>query len=72
MFGSKKITLDVNGMSCEKCVARVKKALEGVDGVKSADVNLDKKRAVVKYEGEVSGDTLVKAVTDAGYEAAVA
>jgi len=39
----------VEGMSCEhSCAPKVKEALESIDGVKSADVSFEEKRAVVK------------------------
>lgn len=73
MFGSNKTKLSIEGMSCEKCVARVKKALEAVDGVESADVNLKKASATVKFTGDkVDSNTLIKAVVDAGYKAELA
>lgn len=57
---TKTTVLHVGGMHCQKCVARVKDALEGVDGVVSARVNLEEERAVV--EGTASADQLVSAV----------
>ncbi|MGI6032913.1 MAG: heavy metal translocating P-type ATPase [Coriobacteriales bacterium] len=64
--------LAVEGMMCEHCVAHVTEALEGVDGVEKADVDLDGKSAVVTLAKDVSDDALVKAVVDAGYEAKIA
>jgi len=61
-------TVSISGMMCEHCVAHVKEALEKVDGVRSADVSLEKKNAVVTLNGEVGEEALKKAVTDAGYE----
>lgn len=61
-------TLHVEGMMCQHCVAHVKKALEGVEGVSEAVVDLDAGTAVAKLSGEVSDDTLKAAVVDAGYE----
>ena len=40
--------ISVEGMSCEHCVAAVKSALEKLDGVKAAKVDLKKKTATVK------------------------
>lgn len=60
------IVLKVGGMSCMHCVARVKKALEAVPGVTSADVSLEKGEATVR--GACDIDTAVKAVVDAGYD----
>lgn len=65
-------TLNVEGMMCQHCVAHVKKALEGVDGVEAAEVSLEDKNAVVTLAKDVDDKTLVDAVVDAGYEAAIA
>lgn len=65
-------TLHVEGMMCGHCVAHVKKALEAIDGVTSADVDLDAKRAVVSLDADVADDVLVAAVTEEGYEASMA
>jgi len=68
-----KITLKVDGMSCEHCVRTVTKALQKLDGVKKAKVNLKKGLAEVKYDSEkVGADDLIKAVENAGYKASVA
>ena len=61
-------TLKVEGMMCQHCVAHVKKALEGIEGVASVEVDLKKKIAVVTLLKEVSNETLTKAIVDAGYE----
>lgn len=65
-------TLNVTGMMCQHCVAHVKKALEGVDGVSAVDVNLEAGTATVEAADSVADDALVAAVVEAGYEAAVA
>lgn len=59
-------TLNVEGMHCPKCVAHVKKALEGVAGVEEAVVDLDAKTAVVT--GTAADDALTAAVVEAGFE----
>lgn len=61
--------LHVEGMMCQHCVARVKKALEAVEGVEEALVDLDGKQATVKLSADVADGVLVKAVTDQDYEA---
>ena len=58
--------LKIEGMMCEHCVARVKKALEGVKGATNVEVSLANNNAFV--EGDASNEELVKAVTDAGYK----
>jgi len=59
--------LNIEGMSCAHCSARVEKALNALDGVE-AKVSLEEKTAQVKLTGEVSDETLKKAVEEAGYE----
>ena len=66
----KTVTLPVKGMMCGHCQARVKKALEGVAGVTSADVDLEGDKATVACGTGVSEDALKKAIVDAGYEVA--
>ncbi len=65
--GMKK-TLKIEGMMCQHCVAHVTKALEGVNGVESVDVNLKKKTAEVVLLKDGIDEVLIRAVTEAGYE----
>ena len=60
-------TLEITGMMCGHCEMAVKKALEAVDGVESADVSHEKGTAVVTLNKEVSNDVLKKAVEDKDY-----
>jgi copper chaperone len=62
-------TLKVTGMTCNHCVMSVTKALKQVPGVESADVSLEKAQAVVK--GTADTQTLIKAVKEEGYDAAL-
>ncbi|EDS77338.1 heavy-metal-associated domain-containing protein [Clostridium massiliodielmoense] len=58
--------LNIEGMSCNHCVMHVKNALMEIEGVKTVDVNLEDKFAVV--EGENLDDSKMKAeVEDWGY-----
>lgn len=59
----------VEGMSCNHCKASVEKALNSLNGVSEAKVDLKKKIAVVSLEGEVEDKALMEAVNNAGYEA---
>ena len=63
-----KRTLSIEGMMCGHCEMRVKKALESLDGVKTADVSHESGNAVVSLEGEVTDETLKKAVEDQDYK----
>ena len=64
-----KQTIPVKGMTCAACVARVEKALKGVDGVVSAQVNLATERATVEYVPSQAGiRELREAIIKAGYD----
>ena len=63
--------LSVEGMMCQHCVAHVKKALEGIEGVEEAVVDLDSNSATAKLSADVADQVLVDAIVDAGYEAKV-
>ena len=68
--GSEEVTLDIGGMSCASCVARVEKSLRSVPGVLDASVNLASESArVLVARQAVSSGELVRAVNQAGYEA---
>ena len=60
-------TLKVEGMMCEHCEARVKKALEKLDGVEAATADHNKGTAVVTLSAEVPDEVLRKAVEDQDY-----
>ena len=62
-----KKVLVVEGLMCAHCQMHVQKALEGVDGVQEAVVDLEKKTATVSLAKEVSDQVLMDAVKDAGY-----
>jgi len=67
--GPTTIDLEIAGMTCASCVSRVEKALNRVEGVETANVNLATRRARVATNGDVSPDLLIAAVTRAGYGA---
>lgn len=58
--------LKIEGMMCAHCVKHVTDALNGVEGVTVKNVDLKKKIATI--EGDADDASLIKAVTDAGYE----
>ena len=66
-----KIKLNIEGMHCPKCVAKTQAALEAIEGVSSAEVNLEKGSAVVIYEGDIPEEKFTMAVIDAGFKAKV-
>jgi mercuric ion binding protein len=69
---SKVVQLDVSGMTCSLCPITVKKALEHVPGVFDAKADLATKSAQARYDPQkTSPAALAKAVSDAGFPAAV-
>ena len=72
LFSKKEtVELEVTGMHCEKCVARVKDALEAVEGVTGADVRLEDNAATVEGHG-FDADALVAAIDAIGFGAKLA
>jgi copper chaperone CopZ len=66
-----KTTLAVGGMTCMGCVAGVKRVLDGIPGVASAEVTLEPGQATVTYDPATAGLQAIKAaISDAGYDVA--
>ncbi len=63
------VELEIGGMTCASCAARVEKNLNRLDGV-TASVNYATERAHVELVADVAVDQLVRAVEAAGYTAA--
>ncbi|MEB2622777.1 heavy metal translocating P-type ATPase [Pseudomonas sp. YuFO8] len=66
-----RLELSIDGMTCASCVGRVERALNKVPGVKSVSVNLANERAHLELLGQVDPQTLIAAVSKAGYAASV-
>ena len=67
-IGTMKKTMKIEGMMCGHCEATVKKALEGLDGVASAEVSHEAGTAVVELSADVADDVLKKTVEDKDYK----
>jgi copper chaperone CopZ len=66
------VELDLEGMTCAACAARIEKNLNKLDGVE-ASVNLATEKASVRFdEQKQTIETLVERVRDTGYDARVA
>lgn len=61
-------TMEIKGMMCEHCEARVKKALEAIDGVESAVASHEANNAILTLSKDVDDAVLTKAVVDQDYE----
>ena len=62
-------TIDVDGMTCENCIAKVVRALEKVDGVKIAAASLEKQSAQAGLTKDIPNEVLREAIEKAGYRA---
>jgi len=61
------ITVKIDGMSCQHCVAAVKKALDALDGVNSSTVDVGS--ATVSFDETKTGrDAISGAIQSAGYK----
>ena len=65
-------TIDVDKMTCDKCVAKVVRALEKVDGVAVAAASLEKQSAQVGLTKNILDDVLFEAIRHAGYKPTLA
>jgi Cu+-exporting ATPase len=65
------VTIDVTGMTCAACSARVERVLRGLPGVRGANVSLPLERADVTLETGQDAAPLLAAIEDAGYHAFV-
>lgn len=66
---TKKISIDVVGMTCAACSSRVEKSLSKQEGVVSAAVNLLANKAVIEFDiNKVKPDELIKTIEKTGYE----
>jgi copper chaperone len=68
-----RVTLNIQGMTCNHCVMRVQKALADVPGVNRAVVTLEPGQAKVDYDDDSAStaDAMAAAVVKAGYSARV-
>ncbi|MHB1187854.1 mercury resistance system periplasmic binding protein MerP [Thiobacillus sp.] len=72
LAAQKTVTLAVPGMTCAACPITVKKALTRVEGVTRAEVDYDKKQAIVTFDGaRVSVNQLSRATAEAGYPSSI-
>ena len=68
-----KTLLRSQDLSCPSCVAKIEKALQGVDGVTAAKVHFNTGRIEVDHDPDTaSTDKLVQTIRQTGYEARVA
>ncbi|CDM69473.1 hypothetical protein CM240_2336 [Clostridium bornimense] len=59
--------IKIEGMSCEKCVAHVKDALEEVSGIEKVTVDLKEGKAIIEGN-DVSDEVIKEVIEDEGYD----
>ena len=65
----KEINLKIEGMHCAGCSTRLEKVLNNLDGVETAKVSLEEKKATIKYdETKISLESIKEAIGDAGFK----
>ncbi|WP_422487271.1 cation transporter [Gudongella sp. DL1XJH-153] len=68
-MANKRLTVDVVGMTCAACSARIEKSLSKVEGVAQANVNLSTNKATVRYDEEkVHKNDIVNTIKKTGYD----
>lgn len=61
------VTISIGGMSCQHCVMRVKKAIEGLKGINKADIEVG--MAKVAFDESLTGKgEIEEAIVKAGYK----
>lgn len=60
--------IKVNGMHCQHCAARVKKASESIDNVSNAEVNLEEGKAVITHDNAAI-NKVIDAINALGFSA---
>ncbi|MCO8090892.1 heavy metal translocating P-type ATPase [Acinetobacter pseudolwoffii] len=60
--------VQIGGMTCASCVARVEKALKKIEGVVEASVNLSTEKAFIKSQKPIAAAALVQAIEKSGFD----
>ena len=61
------ITFQINDIHCEKCVEKIRQALENLGGLEEVHFDLDEK--IVRIEGEADPIAIEQIIQDTGYTA---
>lgn len=59
---------NVPEISCQHCVNAITKEVSGINGVQNVKVDLGSKRVSVQADENVSSQTIVEAINEAGYD----
>jgi copper chaperone CopZ len=64
----KKIKMEVGGMTCEHCVARVNKFVKSVNGVTDVNTSLKENTSYITAKDDTPAEAVKSAVEEAGYK----
>lgn len=65
----KETNLKIEGMHCAGCSTRLERVLNNLEGVETAHVSLEEKKATIKYdETKISLESIKEAIDDAGFK----
>lgn len=65
----KETNLKIEGMHCTGCSTRLEKVLNNLEGVETAKVSLEEKKATIKYdETKISLENIKESIEDAGFK----
>ncbi len=66
---TKKIVLNIGGMSCVNCARAIEKALNKLNGITQATINLAAEKAIIDYNPDIIDQkTIENTITDTGYQ----
>lgn len=69
---TERVVVAIEGMHCTSCASGIRSMLKRTPGVVSAEVNFEKKEAVVEFKpADTSRDKIVEAITNLGFRASV-
>jgi len=63
------LTLDLEGMTCAACAARIERVISKNESIESVSVNFPLKKAVIKYQQNINIDELIQKISSIGYSA---
>ena len=65
----KETNLKIEGMQCAGCSTRLEKVLNNLEGVETAKVSLEEKKATIKYdETKINIENIKEAIEDTGFK----
>lgn len=65
----KETNLKIEGMHCAGCSTRLEKILNNLEGVETAKVSLEEKKATIKYdETKINIENIKETIEDAGFK----